>query len=158
LFETNSKIISYQLDGRQETVSVKIPAGIAAGRKLRLQGKGQAGPYGGPAGDLYVKIRVLDHPVFRRENDDLYLKQIISFSDAVLGTEIEVSTIDKKLLKLRIPPGTQNNAKFRLKGYGLPHMKGQGRGDAYAEISIAVPKKLNKKQKAIVESLKKEGL
>ncbi|MBW1704136.1 MAG: J domain-containing protein [Deltaproteobacteria bacterium] len=158
LFATNSKIISYQLDGRQETVSVKIPAGIAAGRKLRLQGKGQAGPYGGPAGDLYVKIRVLDHPVFRRENDDLYLKQIISFSDAVLGTEIEVSTIDKKLLKLRIPPGTQNNAKFRLKGYGLPHMKGQGRGDAYAEISIAVPKKLNKKQKAIVESLKKEGL
>ena len=102
LFETNSKIISYQLDGRQETVSVKIPAGIAAGRKLRLQGKGQAGPYGGPAGDLYVKIRVLDHPVFRRENDDLYLKQIISFSDAVLGTEIEVSTIDKKLLKLKV--------------------------------------------------------
>ncbi|MBW2616700.1 MAG: J domain-containing protein [Deltaproteobacteria bacterium] len=158
LFETTSKIISYQLDGRQETVSVKIPAGIPAGRKLRLQGKGQAGPYGGPAGDLYVKIRVLDHPVFRRENDDLYFKQIISFSDAVLGTEIEVPTIDKKLLKLRVPPGTQNNAKFRLKGYGLPHMKGQGRGDAYAEISIAVPKKLNKKQKAIVESLKKEGL
>jgi len=158
LFETTSKIISYQLDGRQETVSVKIPAGIPAGRKLRLQGKGQAGPYGGPAGDLYVKIRVLDHPVFRRENDDLYFKQIISFSDGVLGTEIEVPTIDKKLLKLRIPPGTQNNAKFRLKGYGLPHMKGQGRGDAYAEISIAVPKKLNKKQKAIVESLKKEGL
>ena len=158
LFETASKIISYQLDGRQETVSVKIPAGIPAGRKLRLQGKGQAGPYGGPAGDLYVKIRVLDHPVFRRENDDLYSKQIIRFSDAVLGTEIEVPTIDKKLLKLKIPPGTQNNARFRLKGYGLPHMKGQGRGDAYAEISIEVPKKINKKQKAIVESLKKEGL
>ena len=158
LFETTNKIISYQLDGRQETFSVKIPAGIPAGRKLRLQGKGQAGPYGGPAGDLFVKIRVLDHPVFRRENDDLYLKQIISFSDAALGTEIEVPTIDKKLLKLKIPPGTQNNAKFRLKGYGLPHMKGQGRGDAYAEISIEIPKKLNKKQKTIVESLKKEGL
>ena len=158
LFENTNKIISYQLDGRQETVSVKIPAGIPAGRKLRLQGKGQAGPYGGPAGDLFVKIRVLDHPVFRRENDDLYLKQIISFSDAALGTEIEVPTIDKKLLKLKIPPGTQNNAKFRLKGYGLPHMKGQGRGDAYAEISIEIPKNLNKKQKTIVESLKKEGL
>jgi curved DNA-binding protein len=158
LFETTSKVISYQLDGRQETVSVKIPAGIPAGRKLRLRGKGQAGPYGGPAGDLYVKIGVIDHPVFRRENDDLHLKQVIPFSDAVLGTEIEVPTIDKKLLKLKIPAGTQNNAKFRLKGYGLPHMNGQGRGDAYAEISIEVPKKLNKKQKAIVESLKKEGL
>jgi len=158
LFETANKIISYQIDGRQETVSVKIPAGIPEGRKLRLRGKGQAGPYGGPAGDLYVKIRILDHPVFRRENDDLYLKQIISFSDAVLGTEVEVPTIDKKLLKLKIPPGTQNNAKFRLKGYGLPHMKGQGRGDAYVEISIEIPKKLTKKQKAIVESLKKEGL
>jgi curved DNA-binding protein len=158
LFETTSKIISYQMDGRQETVSVKIPAGIPAGRKLRLRGKGQAGPYGGPAGDLYVKISVLDHPVFRRENDDLYLKQIISFSDAVLGTEIEVPTIDKKLLKLRVPSGTQNNAKFRLKGYGMPHMNGQDRGDAYAEITIEVPKKLTKKQKAIVESLKKEGL
>jgi curved DNA-binding protein len=158
LFETTNKVISYQMDGHQETVSVKIPAGIPAGRKLRLQGKGQAGPYGGPAGDLYVKISVLDHPVFRRENDDLYLKQIISFSDAVLGTEIEVPTIDKKLLKLRVPPGTQNNAKFRLKCYGLPHMNGQGRGDAYVEISIEVPKKLNKKQKAIVVSLKKEGL
>ena len=158
LFENTNKIISYQLDGRQESVSVKIPAGIPAGRKLRLRGKGQAGPYGGPPGDLYVKITVLDHPVFRRENDDLYLKQAIPFSDAVLGTEIEVPTIDKKLLKLKIPAGTQNNAKFRLKGYGLPHMNGQGRGDAYAEISIQVPKKLNKQQKALVESLKKEGL
>jgi curved DNA-binding protein len=158
LFETTNKIISYQLDGRQETVSVKIPAGIPAGRKLRLRGKGQAGPYGGPAGDLYVKISVLDHSVFRRENEDLHLKQIINFSDAVLGTEIEVPTIDKKLLKLKIPPGTQNNAKFRLRGYGMPHMNGQGRGDEYAEISIEIPKKLNKKQKSIVESLKKEGL
>jgi curved DNA-binding protein len=158
LFETTNKIISYQLNGRQETVSVKIPAGIPAGQKLRLRGKGQAGPYGGPAGDLYVKISVIDHPVFRRENDNLYMKQIISFSDAVLGTEIEVPTIDKKLLKLRVPSGTQNNAKFRLKGYGLPHMNGQGRGDAYAEISIEVPKKLNKKQKTIVQSMKKEGL
>ena len=158
LFKTTNKIISYQLDGRQETVSVKIPAGIPAGRKLRLRGKGQAGPYGGPAGDLYVQISVLDHPVFRRENDDLYFKQITSFSDAVLGTEIEVQTIDKKILKLKVPPGTQNNAKFRLKGYGMPHMKGQGRGDAYAEIIIEVPNKLNKKQKAIVESLKTEGL
>ena len=146
------------MDGHQEQVSVKVPAGIPAGYKLRLRSKGAASPYGGPPGDLFVLIKVLDHPVFRREKDDLYIKQKIKFSESVLGTEIEVPTIDKKRLRLKIPPGTQNNAKFRLKGYGLPHMKGGGRGDAYAEIGIAVPQKINKKQRSIVESLSEVGL
>lgn len=158
LAESTTKVISYQSDGRQEEVSVKVPAGISAGQKLRLRGKGRASPHGGLPGDLYVQITVLDHPVFRRENADLYSKHQISFSQAVLGTEIEIPTIDKKLLKLKIPPGTQNNAKFRLKGYGLPRMKGGPRGDAYAEISIAIPKKLNKKQKTLIESLSEVGL
>jgi len=156
--ETTNKIISYQVDGRQEKVSVKVPAGIASGKKLRLSGKGHPGLYGGPPGDLYIQVRVLDHPVFRRENDDLHSKHQIKFSEASLGTEIEVETIDQKRLKLKIPPGTQSNAKFRLQGYGLPHMKANGRGDAYAEINITVPKKLNKKQKLQVESLKEVGL
>jgi curved DNA-binding protein len=158
LSRTANKIISYQMDGRQEQVSVKIPAGIPAGHKLRLRGKGEPSPYGGPPGDLFIQISVLAHPVFRRVNDDLYFKQKIKFSESVLGTEIEVPTIDQKTLKLKIPPGTQDNAKFRLKGYGLSHMKGGGKGDAYAEISIAVPKKLNKKQESIVKSLKEAGL
>jgi curved DNA-binding protein len=158
LAKTTDKVISYQSDGRQEKVSVKIPAGTPAGQKLRLQGKGQPSLYGGPPGDLYSRIRMLDHPVFRREHDDLYLKQQIKFSEAVLGTEIEVPTIDQKKLKLKIPPGTQNNAKFRLRGYGLPHMKAKGRGDAYAEISITVPNKLTKKQKSLVKSLEEVGL
>ena len=158
LSRTANKIISYQMDGRQEQVSVKIPAGIPAGHKLRLRGKGEPSPYGGPPGDLFIQISVLAHPVFRRVNDDLYFKQKIKFSESVLGTEIEVPTIDQKTLKLKIPPGTQDNAKFRLKGYGLSHMKGGGKGDAYAEISIEVPKKLNKKQESIVKSLKEAGL
>jgi len=158
LSRTTNKTISFQVDGRQETVSVKVPAGIAAGKKLRLKGKGQPGPYGGPPGDLFIQIKVLDHPVFRREKNDLYFKQQIKFSEAVLGTEIEIQTIDKKRLKLKIPPGTQNNARFRFKGYGLPHMKGHGRGDAYAEITVQIPKKLNKKQKPLVKSLAEEGL
>ena len=158
LSRTTNKIISYQMDGRQEQVSVKIPAGIPAGHKLRLRGKGEPSPYGGPPGDLFIQISVLAHPVFRRVNDDLYFKQKIKFSESVLGTEIEVPTIDQKTLKLKIPPGTQNNAKFRLKGYGLPHIKGGGKGDAYAEISIEVPKKLNKKQESLVKSLKEAGL
>lgn len=158
LSQTTNKIISYQVSDRQEQVSVKVPAGIPGGHKLRLRGKGEASPYGGPPGDLFVQILVLDHPVFRRENDDLYLKQRIKFSEAALGTEIEIPTIDKKRLRLKIPPGTQNNAKFRLQGYGLPHMKSNGRGDAYAEISITVPKKLNKKQKLAVKSMAEAGL
>jgi len=158
LSERTTKIISYQADGRQEEVSVKVPAGISAGKKLRLRGKGLVSPHGGPPGDLYVQIKLLDHPIFRRENADLYSKHQISISQAVLGSEIEIPTIDQKRLKLKIPPGTQNNAKFRLKGYGLPQMNGGAQGDAYAEISIAIPKKLNKKQKTLIESLSEVGL
>lgn len=152
------KIVAYDVSGRQEKVSVKIPAGISEGQKLRLSGKGQPGIYGGPAGDLYIQIRVLAHPLFRREKDDLYIKKEIKFSEAILGAEVEIPTIDQKRLKLKIPPGTQSNAKFRLRGYGLPRMKDSGRGDAYAEIVVEVPKKLNKKQKALVQSLADAGL
>lgn len=158
LTESTTKIVSYQAGGRQEEVSIKVPAGISTGKKLRLRGKGLAGPHGGPAGDLYVQIKVIEHPVFKRNDADLTSKHHITFSQAVLGTEIEIPTLDKKQLKLKIPPGTQNNAKFRFKGYGLPRMNGGPRGDAYAEIQITIPKRLSKKQKELVESLSKAGL
>lgn len=158
LVQTKDKVISYQLNGRQETVSVKIPAGISDGKKLRLRGKGHPSPSGGSPGDLYIKINVMDHPIFRRNNNDLYSKHEIKFSEAVIGTELEIPTIDQKLLKLKIPPGTQNNARFRMKSYGLPRSKGNGRGDAYAEISIEVPTKLSKKQKTLIKSLAEAGL
>jgi curved DNA-binding protein len=156
--QATSKVISYQVDGRQETISIKIPAGIASGKKLRLPGKGQPGLYGGPPGDLYVLIRILDHPVFRRERDDLYIRHDVKFTEAVVGTEIQVPTLDNRLLKLKIPPGTPNNAKFRLKSCGLPHMGDEGRGDIYVEIGIAVPKKPTKKQKALLKSMQEAGL
>ena len=158
LMETTDKIISYQLNGQPEKVSVKVPAGILDGKRLRLRSKGHPSPYGGQPGDLYIKIKVLSHPIFRRENNNLYSKHEIAFSKAVLGTELEIPTIDQKLLKLKIPPGTQNNAKFRLKSYGLPGTNGNGRGDAYAEINIEIPKNLNRKQKALVKSLAEAGL
>ena len=157
LFKNSNKLISYQAGGRYEQVSVKVPAGISDGQKLRLRGKGEMGANGGPNGDLYIQIHVQNHPLFKRVNDDLYFKQQIKFSEAALGTEIEVPTLDQKRLKLKIPAGTQNNAKFRLKGYGLPHMKGGGRGDAYAEISIEVPKTLNEKQKSLMKKLAEAG-
>lgn len=125
---------------------------------MRLQGKGQPGLYGGPPGDLYIQIKELEHPIFTRDDADLYVKQKIKFSEAALGAELEVPTIEQKFLKIKIPPGTQDNAKFRLKGYGMPHYKGTGKGNAYVEIHIAVPKKLTNEQKSLVESLKEEGL
>jgi curved DNA-binding protein len=150
--------ISYRQGGVQEEISVKIPAGIQSGKKLRLQGKGEPGPYGGPRGDLYVQVKVLDHPLFRRAGDNLLLKQEIKFSEAVLGTEIDVPTIDKKTLRLKVPPSTQNSAKFRLKGYGMPSMNGKGQGDAIVEVHVAVPQSLSKEQKALIEKLVEVGL
>jgi curved DNA-binding protein len=153
-----SKTVTYQVNARQEAGSVKIPPGIATGKKLRLSGKGELGSRGGQRGDLYVQIRVLEHPVFKREGDDLYAEKEIRYTEALSGTEVDVPTIDGKTLRLKIPAGTQCNAKFRLRGYGLPRMDGSGRGDAYAQILISVPKKLTKKQKALIEGMQEAGL
>jgi len=158
-FNGSEKVITYHIGGgEKQEVSVKIPAGISAGKKLRLKNKGQPGQYGGPTGDLFIQIKLLNHPIFKREGDDLYITKDLKFTEAALGTEIEVPTIDNKTLKLIIPAGTQPNAKFRFKGYGLPHMNGSGRGDAYVKISPLVPKKLNKKQRDLVNELAKTGL
>ena len=154
IVKTQEKTISYNLGGMHQQIKVKIPAGIGDGKKLRLAGKGQPGPGGGSPGDLYIRVKVLDHPIFRREGNDLYMDREIKFSEAALGTKIEVPTIDGKRLSLKIPAGSQGGSKLRLKGYGMPSMDERGRGDAYVKIHIAVPKKLNSKQRAIVEELK----
>ncbi len=153
-----SKAFDYQVNGRKESVSLKIPPGIESGKKLRLPGKGEPGMGGGPNGDLLVVVKVLDHPHYKRKGDDLHRKYSIKFSEAVLGTRLEVQTIDGKRFNLKIPPGTQCNTKFRLKGHGLPHMKASGRGDAYAEIAVEVPAGINDEQKRLVKSLAEAGL
>jgi len=158
IVQNTTKIISYEVDGRRESVSVKVPGGIRTGQKLRLPGKGHSGHYGGTTGDLYIHVRILDHPLFIREGDDLIVRKEIKFSEAVFGTELEVPTIDNKVLKLKVPAGTQNHAKFRMKGYGLPHMKDQGRGDAYVEIAVAIPRTLTDQQASLIRALEKEGL
>ena len=152
------KTISYNAGGMRETISINIPAGVKDGQKLRVRGKGEPGPYGGPRGDLYVQIRLLEHPLFRREGHDIFYKQRIKFSDAVFGTEIEVPTIYGKRLKLKVPPGTQSGAKLRIRGYGLPRPDGRGKGDQYVEIHIDVPKHLTKEQEKAVMELKNVGL
>ena len=154
IVKTEQKTISYNLGKINQQIKVTIPAGIADGKKLRLAGKGQPGPEGGPPGDFYIKIKILDHPVFQREGTDLSINREIKFSEAALGTKIEVPTIDGKRLSLKIPAGTQNGSKMRLKGHGMPRVNGGGRGDEYVKIHVTVPKKLNKSQKALLEELK----
>jgi curved DNA-binding protein len=154
IVKTHEKTISYNVGGVHQQIRVKIPAGIADGKRLRLAGKGQPGQAGGPAGDLYIKIKVLNHPIFQRQGNDLYMDREVQFSEAVLGTKIEVPTVDGKRLSLNVPAGTQSGSKLRLRGYGMPSMDGGGRGDAYVKINVAVPKKLSSRQKALVEELR----
>jgi curved DNA-binding protein len=152
-----SKVIAYNDGESQQNISIKIPAGISTGKKLRIPGKGRPGLHGGPRGDLFVQVRVLDHPVFRREGDDLVLTREIKFTEAISGTEIDVPTIDQKTLRLKIPPGCQVNSRFRLKGYGMPVMGGIGRGDAHVLVTVAVPKKLSKKQQDLLKQMEEAG-
>jgi curved DNA-binding protein len=152
------KTFTYPSHGGREQINVKVPAGVATGKRLRLAGKGEPGSQGGPAGDLFIQIRVADHPVFRRQGDDLYLTREIRFSEAVNGGEIEVTTIDGRTLRMKVPPGTKPNARLRLKGCGMPRMNRDARGDCYVQITVAVPDKLNRKQKEAVRRLAEVGL
>jgi molecular chaperone DnaJ len=119
-------------------LSVKIPAGIADGGKVRLAGQGNAGPRGGPPGDLFIEVRVHPHPLVRRQGDDLLFSLPITVGEAVGGATITVPTFDGPV-QLKVPPGTQSGTKLRLRGKGAPHLRGAGRGDLYAEILVMVP-------------------
>ena len=152
------KSITLSAGGNTQTLSVKIPAGVTDGKRLRLAGKGEPGPSGAPPGDLYLTVHVQPHPVFRREENHLYLEREIKLSEALLGTSIEVPTLLEETRKVRVPPGTQPGAKIRLRGMGMPVMGGGTPGDAYVTLRIAVPKKLNKRQRELAEELAQEGL
>lgn len=151
------KTVSYFLDGKKETVTVKIPKGIEPGKKLRLQGKGYPGDYGGPSGDLYIIIKEIPHQTFRREGKDLLVKRQLPFSMLALGGEIEVPTLGGAA-RLKIPPGTSSGTRFRLKGHGMPQMGGGETGDLYVEVLAQVPRDLTPKQKELIAKLREEGL
>ena len=153
-----SKNIAVTRKGKREKLTVKIPPGTTEGKKLRLTGKGEPGSPGGPPGNLYITVHIQPHPLFRREQDDLYLEQEIRFSQALLGTTLEVPTLLDGPRRIRVPPGTQASTKIRLQGQGLPRMGKQGRGDAYVTLKVTVPKKLNARQKKLVEEMAREGL
>jgi curved DNA-binding protein len=153
-----SKIITLQHQGNAENLTVKIPPGLTTGKKLRLAGKGNPSPYGGPPGDLYIKSQVLKDPHFSVENSDLYLNRELKLTEAILGTTIAIPTIDDKQMNLKIPAGTRHGTKMRLPGHGLPTMKGSKKGDLFIRIQIIVPKELSDEQKKLVEDLAATGL
>ncbi len=136
----------------ERRITVKIPAGIATGQRLRLYGEGEHGGPGAPAGDLYVVVHVQEHPFFHREGDDLYCEAAVNFPTLALGGAIEVPTLNEKHM-LNIPAGTQSGARFKLRGKGMPNVSGRGKGDLYVIVRAAIPKKLTREQKKILEQL-----
>jgi len=139
----------------EKELEVEIPAGVADGSRLRLAGEGEAGQKGAPAGDLYVFLTVKDDEVFERHGDDILLSCPISFFQASFGAEIEVPTLEGKA-KLRIPTGTQSGTIFRLRGKGVKHLRGHGRGDQLVTTQVETPKRLTRKQQRLMKELAKE--
>jgi molecular chaperone DnaJ len=139
----------------EKNLSVKIPAGVESGTRLKLVGEGGAGVNGGPPGDLYVVIEVKEHPFFQRRGDDLYCQVEISFAQAALGADIEVETIDGREM-ISLPGGTQSAELVYLKGKGVPHLNGYGRGDQIVELVVVTPKKLSARQRELFQELARE--
>lgn len=137
---------------RERKITVKIPAGIASGQRLRLYGEGELGVMGGPPGDLYVVVGVSEHEVFRRDGDDLYCEISVNFPTVVLGGEVTVPTLDGDDT-LKIPEGTTAGSVFRLRGKGMPNVNGRGRGDLHVLVQVRTPRKLTKDQRAAFEAL-----
>lgn len=141
----------------ESQLSINVPAGVDSGSRLRLKGGGNAGIAGGPAGDLFLIVQVASHERFTREGDDLHCEVPISFVTAALGGTLRVPTLAGEE-KLKIPAGTQPGTTFRLRGKGIPHLHGSGRGDLLCKVKIEVPRKLTRKQKELLRALEESGL
>lgn len=134
---------------RNRKIHVKIPAGVDDGSQLRVSGEGEAGQRGGPPGDLYLVLRVKSHDFFEREGDDIYCEVPLTFAQAALGDEIEIPTLTEKV-KLKIPSGTQTGTYFRLKGKGVPKLRGYGQGDQHVKVTVVTPTQMTEEQKELL--------
>ncbi|MCX6721102.1 MAG: molecular chaperone DnaJ [Candidatus Staskawiczbacteria bacterium] len=146
-----------RIKGKEE-IEVRIPAGVDTNQVIKIEGKGEAGRKGAKAGNLFVRIHVREHADFVRRGDDLFCQSEITFSQATLGDEIEMKTLEGTNILLEIPQGTESGKVLRISGKGIPRFGGYGRGNMYVELKIKTPKKLSREQKKILEQLKKEGL
>jgi curved DNA-binding protein len=153
-----NKTVNLQHQGSSENITVKIPAGMTSGKKVRLVGKGEPSPMGGAAGDLFIQAKVLPDPVFSLDGNDLQVNREINLSEALTGTSLTVPTLEGRELNLKIPPGTQHKTRMRLPGYGLPKMKGSQKGDLFVQILVRMPKSLTAEQEKAVNALAKAGL
>ena len=133
-------------------MSLKIPAGVETGSRLRVTGEGESGTSGGPAGDLYVVIHVAEHERFERQGSNLYSSVPVTFAQAALGAEVPVETLDSQQT-LKIPMGTQTGTVFRLKGQGMPILGGRGRGDLFMSVTVITPTSLTREQRRLLEQL-----
>jgi len=156
-YDGAEKRVAFMREGAREELSVKIPAGIESGGKLRVAGRGAAGRMGGPAGDLFLTVLVGADPLFQREGADIVHSHEVRFSQAVLGGSIEVPTMEGTK-RIKIPAGIQPGTKVRLKGLGFPLVGKPGRGDMYVRIAVQVPKHLDASQRELVEQLAAAGL
>lgn len=141
---------------KQRKIHIKIPAGVDDGSQLRVSGEGESGLRGGPPGDLYIVLRVKEHEFFEREGDDIYCEVPLTFAQAALGDELEVPTLTEKV-KLKIPPGTQTGTYFRLKGKGVPRLRGYGQGDQHVKVTVVTPTNLTETQKELLRQFAAES-
>ena len=137
---------------KERKITVRIPAGIATGQRLRLSGEGEAGPSGGPAGDLYVVIHVQDHPFFQRDGNDLFCEIPLHYPTLALGGDIKIPTLEGEE-NFTVPESTQSGATFTLRGRGMPDVSGRGRGNLIVRVKLLTPKKLTREQKRLLEEL-----
>jgi curved DNA-binding protein len=152
------RLVAFNTDAGVIKVTIKVPAGIEPGKKLRLAGKGHPAPAGGPPGNLLVNVIVDPHPDFRRDGRHLERTVAIRPSEALLGTTIQVETLDNKQLSLKVAPGTASHTRLRVRGHGVPDAKGENRGDLFVRVIVGFPEELTERQKELIEALAKEGL
>ena len=147
---TTTPVQVIRRDGSVERLQVKIPPGVDTGSKVRAAGKGEPGMYSGPAGDLYIVIRVRPHAYFTRQGNDILCEVPVTLTEALLGAKIEVPTIDGKTT-MTLPAGTQNGRRFRLRGKGAPALQGGGRGDQYVTVQVVLPEQLDARSCELLE-------
>ena len=152
-----TRTVIVELNGNKVKTNFKIPEGSKDGRRLRLVGKGQPSSHGGPSGDLYLKIRINEHPIFKRDQENIIVNKEISLTEALLGTTVEVPTL-KESKMVKIPPCTQSHTKLRLKGMGITSNRKKTYGDQFVRIVVKYPKELTEEQLQLIHKLKATGL